>query len=253
MPGQEGRSPSAFLEHVRGEILQYPSIELRDAEVERVSSRDGRFAFGCADGKSGMATTVLIATGLVDTLPTIPGIEKFYGVSVHHCVYCDGAEYAGQPLIAYGAGDKGAALALMMSHWSRDVVACCGHTPLTSAWEKRLSDHRIEVVQSDVTSLEGGPKLEAVVFENGNSRAAHALFFATGCTQGSQLIDQLGCLRDERGTIMTDPLTEETTVHGVYVAGDASRDVLLVAVAVGEGAKAGVAINRALLKAQGLL
>ena len=52
---------------------------------------------------------------------------------------------------------------------------------------------------------------------------------------------------------MTDPLTEETTVHGVYVAGDASRDVLLVAVAVGEGAKAGVAINRALLKADGLL
>ena len=253
MPGQEGRSPSAFLENVRGEILRYPSVEQRHTEVASLASHDGRFAFVCADGTSGMAATVLIATGLVDTLPMIPGIAEFFGVSVHHCLYCDGAEYAGQPLVAYGEGDKGAALALMMSHWSPDIVACCGHTSPTPAWEERLSNRRIEVVQSNVARLVGAPELKAVVFENGVTRACSAIFFSTGCTQGSQLVEKLGCLRDERGTILTDPLTEETTVHGVYVAGDVSRDVLLVAVAVGEGAKAGVAINRALLKADGLL
>lgn len=254
MPGQEGRLPSAFLDDVRQELCRYPSIRCLDTNVQHVSPNGGDFDFRCADGTTGRAATVLFATGLVDTLPAIPGIEKFYGGSVHHCVYCDGAEYKGQPLAAYGVGDKGAALALMLSHWSTDVVACCEQTPPSADLEKRLADRQISIITSRVTELVGaGPKLEGVRFENGMSRACRALFFSTGCTQGSKLPSQLGCLRDERGTIITDPLTEETTVRGVYVAGDASRDVLLVAVAIGEGAKAGVAINRALLKADGLL
>lgn len=254
MPGQEGRAPSAFLADVRQELCRYPTIRLLETEVERVASNGGDFEFRCADGTTGSAATVLFATGLVDTLPSIPGIEKFYGGSVHHCVYCDGAEYEGQPLVACGDGDKGAALALMLSHWSADVVACCDETAPSADLEKRLADRRIPVITSRVRELVGkSPILEAVIFENGMRYSCSALFFSTGCTQGSKLVSQLGCLRDERGTIRTDPLTEETTVRGVYVAGDASRDVLLVAVAVGEGAKAGVAINRALLKADGLL
>ena len=78
------------------------------------------------------------------------------------------------------------------------------------------------------------------------------MFFTTGCRQRSDLSTRLGCARDEKGGIITDPVTEESSVKGVYVAGDASREVLLVAVAIAEGAKAGVAINRALLKEDGL-
>jgi thioredoxin reductase len=64
--------------------------------------------------------------------------------------------------------------------------------------------------------------------------------------------DPRGCKRDEKGGIISDPVTEESSVPGVYVAGDASRDVLLIAVAIAEGAKAAVAINRALLREDGL-
>ena len=78
------------------------------------------------------------------------------------------------------------------------------------------------------------------------------MFFTTGCRPSSNLSATLGCARDEKGGIVTDPVTEESSVRGVYVAGDASRDVLLVAVAIAEGAKAGVAINRALLQEDGL-
>jgi thioredoxin reductase len=78
------------------------------------------------------------------------------------------------------------------------------------------------------------------------------MFFTTGCHQSSDLAALLGCKRDEKGGIVTDPITEESSIRGVYVAGDASRDVLLVAVAIAEGAKAGVAINRALLQDDGL-
>jgi thioredoxin reductase len=88
--------------------------------------------------------------------------------------------------------------------------------------------------------------------ESGEVLQRAAMFFTTGCRQSSELSALLGCDRDEKGGIITDPVTEESSIRGVYVAGDASRDVLLVAVAIAEGAKAGVAINRALLGDDGL-
>jgi thioredoxin reductase len=77
------------------------------------------------------------------------------------------------------------------------------------------------------------------------------LFFSTGCHQASDLSKSLGCKRDEKGGVSTDPVTAETSVPGVYVAGDVSRDVLLVAIAIAEGAEAAVAINRAFLRRDG--
>ena len=69
---------------------------------------EGGFSFACGEGTRGFATKILLATGLVDELPELPGIKKLYGVSVHHCLYCDGYEYARRPVAAYGKGDKGA-------------------------------------------------------------------------------------------------------------------------------------------------
>ena len=94
--------------------------------------------------------------------------------------------------------------------------------------------------------------LQKIHLQNGKALERAAIFFTTSCRQGSELSASLGCARDEKGGIVTDPLTEESSVRGVYVAGDASRDVLLVAVAIAEGAKAAVAINRALLQDDGL-
>ena len=94
--------------------------------------------------------------------------------------------------------------------------------------------------------------LQVIHLEGGKTLARSALFFTAGCKQQSDLWASLGCVRDEKGGIVTTPVTEESSVPGVYVAGDASRELLLVAVAIAEGAMAEVAINRALLKDDGL-
>ena len=104
-----------------------------------------------------------------------------------------------------------------------------------------------------IRALQGvGGELTTIRFESGPDLDRAGLFFSTGCHQASDLAQRLGCRRDEKGGVVTDATTEETSVPGVYVAGDVSRDVLLVAVAVGEGAKAGVAINKAFLRRDGL-
>lgn len=250
--GREGRSPATFLDDARRELGGYCSIALRTTRVTEIVRRGDQFEFACADGTNGTASKILLATGLVDQLPELAGIEPLYGVSVHHCLYCDGFEYAGKPVAAYGKGDKGAELAVMMRHWMADVVACSDGTEVSAQARSKLSEHGVSLRQEPIRSLEGSNgQLSSLVFHGGPDLPRSGLFFSTGCRQASDLSEILGCERGPKGGVVTDPHTEETSVPGVYVAGDLSRDVLLVAVAIAEGAEAAVAINKALLRRDG--
>jgi thioredoxin reductase len=198
---------------------------------------------------------VLLTTGLKDDVPDIEGIEQLYGRSIHHCPYCDGFENSGRPIAVYGKGEKGALLALMMKQWSSDVALCTdGEPDISSEMRSRLDKHCIRIFTEKVMKLEGNEigQLQCIRFKDGEAIDRAAMFFTTSCVQRSNLWQTLGCKRDQKGGIISHPITEESSVPGVYVAGDASRDVLLLAVAIAEGAKAAVAINRALLKDDGI-
>jgi thioredoxin reductase len=94
-------------------------------------------------------------------------------------------------------------------------------------------------------------ELSQIEFATGPPLFRNGLFFATGCKQASDLSDRLGCKRDQKGGLSSGSETEESSVPGVYIAGDASRDVLMVSVAIAEGAKCAVTINKALLARDG--
>ena len=250
--GREGRSPSDFLGEALEELSRYKSVEVRRTRVTDIVPAGEAFNFVCADGTHGTASKVLLATGLVDELPELAGLEPLYGVSVHHCLYCDGFEYAGKPVAAYGKGDKGAELAVMMKHWMSDVVACSDGTEVSAKATRKLERFKIPLRSEPIRSLKGANgELAKIVFETGPELPRAGLFFSTGCHQASDLSNSLGCKRNEKGGVVIDPATEESSVPGVYVAGDVSRDVLLVAVAIAEGAQAAVAINKALLRRDG--
>ena len=251
--GREGKSPSDFLDEALEELSRYKSVSVRGTRVASVAPAGEGFEFVCADGTGGTASKVLLATGLVDELPELEGIEPLYGISVHHCLYCDGFEYAGKPVAAYGKGDKGAELAIAMKQWMQDIVVCSDGTGMSAQAMRRLHEHNIPLRTEPIESLEGANgELTKIIFKSGPDLPRAGLFFSTGCHQASDLSKTLGCKRDEKGGVETDPVTGETNVPGVYVAGDVSRDVLLVAVAIAEGAEAGVAINKAFLRRDGL-
>jgi thioredoxin reductase len=250
--GREGRSPLDFLDEALEEVSRYKSVEVRRTRVTDIVAAGKAFDFVCSDGTHGTASKVLLATGLLDEIPELAGLEPLYGVSVHHCLYCDGFEYAGKPVAAYGKGDKGAELAVMMKHWMSDVVACSDGTEVTAKAIRKLEEYKIPLRSEPIRSLEGADgELAKIVFESGPELPRAGLFFSTGCHQASDLSNSLGCKRSEKGGVVIDPATEESSVPGVYVAGDVSRDVLLVAVAIAEGAQAAVAINKAFLRRDG--
>ncbi|HYJ32379.1 MAG TPA: NAD(P)/FAD-dependent oxidoreductase [Candidatus Binatia bacterium] len=248
---RDGFPPAALLEVGRREALAY-GVSIRRDEVTRivpVGTRGGNTAFQVSlrRGRPVSAKKVLLATGVIDRIPAIPGLESFYGTSVHHCPYCDGWEWRDRRLACYGRGVSGAALAHALLTWSRDVVLLTdGASRLTPAELAELRARNVEVIRNRVTGLEGsGGRLRRVLLRGRAPLERDALFFSAGNEQSCDLAVQLGCRLTLKAAIRTNR-RERTNVPGVYVAGDASWDVQFVVVAAAEGAKAAVAINREL-------
>ena len=169
----------------RQELARYKLIAMRVTQVTDITRAGDEFEFACADGTTGIASKVLLATGLVDELPTLAGIEPLYGVSVHHCLYCDGFEYAGKPVAAYGKGDKGAELTIMMKHWMADVVACSDGTEVSAHAKRKLREYDIPLRLEPIQSLDGiNGELTNVVFKSGPDLPRGWFVFLDGVPPG---------------------------------------------------------------------
>jgi thioredoxin reductase len=246
---RDGSPPAEFLDLAWKEVGRYPSVEFRRVEVlDATRSPDG-FRLVCADGNQLAARKLLLATGVVDELPDIEGLASLYGISVHHCPYCDGWEWRDRPLAVYGAGEEGSALTLGLTVWSKDLVLCTdGPSRLSREEGDKLQQLGIEVRQDRILRLEGNEgRLERIVFRRGKPLAREALFVCAPQYQRSGLARKLGCRFTDNGAVDTGSC-EATDVPGLYVAGDASKEAQFVIVAAAEGAEAGMAINKALLK-----
>ncbi len=247
---RDGIDPQEFLRISREQLRKYDGVELRNVEVLEARCRpDARFEVDLADGRVLIARKLLIATGVADNVPDIPGLRDLYGRSVFHCPYCDGWEVRDQPLAIYGRGSRGVGLSLELTGWSRDLVLCTdGPSEVDDDDRARLARAGIGMREDRIDRLDGEDgALTRIVFADGSALPRRALFFTTGQAQQSQLAVGLGCELNDKGTVRTGPY-ESTHVSGLYVAGDASRAVQWVVVAAAEGAEAAFAMNTDLLR-----
>jgi thioredoxin reductase len=246
---RDGIPPGDFNALGRAELTKY-GVECRSLGVTEAQRVDGRFRVSLTDGRTEESRFLLIATGVTDHLPTIPGIEACYGRSVHHCPYCDGWEWRDRPLAVFGKGMSGVGLALALKTWSPDIVLCLDGSRLDRRGRERLERNGIAVREERVTSLEHADgMLQAITFAAGRPLQADALFFTSGQHPQCDLASRMGCVFNNRGTVNTGVLSD-TNVPGLFVAGDASRDAQFVVVAAAEGVKAALAINQAMQKEQ---
>jgi thioredoxin reductase len=247
---RDGIPPRDFLAAARDELRPYDTVQLLHGEVTAATCRsDGRFAVTLSTGQQHVARKLLLATGVVDRVPDIPGFADLYGRSVFHCPYCDGWEIRDQPWAVYGKGERAYGLALEVTTWTSDIVVCTdGPGELDDRQRTRLAALGIAVREDRIDRLEGEDGvLRRIVFEGGEALPRRALFFTTGQEQRSELASALGCEFNDKGTVRTGKY-ETTHLHGLYVAGDASRAVQWVIVAAAEGAEAAFAINTDLLR-----
>jgi thioredoxin reductase len=246
---RDGIAPSDFLARARDELAPYDTVRIVHAEVTDAVCQEGRFAVTLSGGERYYARKLLLATGVVDRVPDIPGFADLYGRSVFHCPYCDGWEIRDQPWAVYGKGDRAYGLALELTTWTGDIAICSdGPSEIDTRHRDRLAALGIAVREDRVVRLEGRDGvLTRVVFDRGDALPRRALFFTTGQEQRSSLASSLGCEFNDKGTVRTGKY-ESTHLPGLFVAGDASRAVQWAIVAAAEGAEAAFAINTDLIK-----
>ncbi len=239
---REGIDPAEFLRLGREQLRLYPTIEYRSIAIMDATRETSFFTVTLADHRREMSRTLLLATGVVDELPLIAGIEEFYGKSVFNCPFCDGWEVRDQPLATYGPGKQGWDLALQLLPWSRDLVLCTdGPSGLNSRQRAILTSRNIVLREEHLAGLRGTDgQLEQILFATGEVLARRALFFRTKTHQQTDLAVKLGY----------DPSSEEelqTMVPGLYLAGDVAGNHW-VAGAVADGAEVAMTIHADLFR-----
>lgn len=223
--------------------------EYEKAVVLTVTGEKDDFTVALDDGRTFGARRILLATGLRDIIPEIPNFHDFYGGSIWHCPDCDGPSVVGCKVGVIGWGKQIAAFCMYMLTWTdRLTVLTHGHPPdLDDKARAALDRWNIPVREEVIESLEGeGAFLREAVFHGGGREPFDAIFFHIACGPGSSFPADLGCKADEDGILEIDR-DHETTVPGVYAAGDITPGSRLALRAAAEGARAAIGIHKSLI------
>lgn len=244
--GRDGIAPLRLLADGQREAEHYGAEIRRDRAVAARRS-DGGFEVELAGGTILRARRLLLATGLADELPDVPGVRESWGQSVLHCPYCHGWEVRGRRIGILGTSPMAIHQALLFRQLSDDVTLFL-HTmpdPGDEAWEQ-LAALGIPVVEGAVERLRGdGAAVRGVVLEGGREVPVDALAIAPRFMARAELYEQLGGRLTEHpmgAFVETGPMGR-TEISGVWAAGNVSDLSAMVAVATGAGVMAAAAVN----------
>ena len=248
--GQDGRPPGLILDAARKQVLAYATAEYRPGEVAAARACDEGIDLTLASGETLMAHRLILATGVVDELPGLPGLRERWGVTVLHCPYCHGYEVAGRRLGVLATSEMSLHQALLIPDWSDDVTLFTNEALSLDADQRAaLASRGVRVDERPVVGLLGDVQdLEGVRLRDGEVVALDALFTTARTRMASPLAEQLGCeLYDgPLGPVIRTDERKQTTVPGVYAAGDAARFPHTVSFAVADGVAAGVGAHQSL-------
>ena len=247
--GHHGIRPGELLARGRDEVTTHGGliIEACVNSVEQISSERFRVVAGT---KSFEARRLLLATGLRDLTPDCPGFREFYGFSVHHCPDCDGYEVKDKRVVVLSRGDNSAGFTANLLTWTRHITLLTDGGEITNDDRAKLSALDIAIRTEAIVRLEGDTssrQLQRVLFAKGEPLECDALFFNLGTELATNFHETLGCRLDpECGLVWVDD-TQQTSVVGVYAAGDITPQSQLAVVAAAEGAMAAIHIHRSLI------
>lgn len=243
--GSEGMAPEQIAAHARQQLQAYPTLTWRTGIATQAKAVDGRFQICCDTGDTVTADRLVLAHGVTDTLPQIDGLAERWGRSVLHCPYCHGYElYEGKIGVIGCADDGGAAQALLLCDWGQVTLFCRNASDRIDAGQRQRLQARGVVIES--TPVCGVQETATVHLADGRHLPMDALFVSPDARLSCDLAAQLGCELVDAGCIRTDS-AKQTTRPGVFACGDAARMAGSIALAVGEGALAGVAVHHSLM------
>ena len=233
----------------RAECEQY-GVAFVNGLVERALNESGElFAVHLKDGSSIEARRILLAIGIKDVWPDIPGLDRCYGETVHVCPDCDGYETREKKTVVVGKGRKAVGMALALTTWTRAIVICTnGEKPdMDQDLLNQLKVLNIPVLDGAIQCVVSqGGEIKHIDLAGGMSLDCERLYFAIAQYPADDLGAQLGCERDDIGRIVIDD-RNHTSVMNVFAAGDIAPGPQLAIAAAASGAIAAMAIHSSLM------
>ncbi len=240
--------PEELRQRGRDQCRQY-GVQLVDGCVDSVRrENDERFNLTIASGSCYSARRVLLAIGIKDVWPDIPGLERCYGEIAHVCPDCDGFEARNSSIMVIGSGRKAIGMALALATWTRSIIVCTnGHDArFDAALQGRLDALGFPVVTTPIREIRREGDGLSAELEDGIRIECDRLFFAIAQYPADDLGVQLGCDRDDDGHIVVDD-AYRTSVEHVFAAGDIIPGPQLAIAAAAGGAIAALAMHKSLL------
>jgi thioredoxin reductase len=243
----DGRKPSEIAVLARQQVQQYSTVRFAGDVAEKAVKTDAGFEITTTSGAVYACKKLILATGVHDIMPAIPGFAACWGISAIHCPYCHGYEVRNEITGILGNGELAWHLAIMVRRLVPQLsIFTNGRATFSREEREKLEQKNIRIEESKVTALiHTDGRLEKVALDDGRSIGIKALYARPDFLQHSTLPAQLGCELTAAGHIQVN-MMQETTVPGVYACGDNCSMLRSVANAVATGNLAGAAVNNSL-------
>lgn len=248
VPGfPDGVAGEALLARLAEQARRYDA-EFAPGRVEQLRRAQG-YQLDLADGSSLAAETVILATGVVENEPALPGCEAAVRRGLLRiCPICDGYETAGRQVAVLGNSDHAAGEALFIRSYAHEVtlILVGEDARLPPPRRRALVEAGVEVISTPIDHVELETEAVRLVrLRGGETRRFDTVYSAFGVTPQSALAAQVGAEQDEDGRLVVDA-HQETSVSGLFAVGDLVRGLNQIAVAVGEAALAATAVHNRL-------
>lgn len=244
---RDGTPPNVFREIAREQLSTYPGVEVRDVSVRAVAGRRPRFEATLSTAETVEARRVLLCVGVIDQLPPIEGFRTLWGHAIFQCPYCHGWEVKGQRWGYFATPERAAHLmpfVQLLRGWTDKVIVFTGGgVDLSTEDKARLEAVGIRHEPAPIARLIGdGGSLAAVELHDGRRVACDALF-AHPPQRQVDLVQSLGLELDEGGLVRANLQTRETSVPGIFAAGDLATPLQAATMAAALGMQAASVIN----------
>lgn len=249
-PGQDGRVPSDIQSDLRSEVSAYPTFAFRAVAAVTAKREGAGFRVGLADGGEVTSRRIILAFGVSDTLPDLPGLRERWGVSALHCPYCHGYELNGQPVGVLARDEMAMHQAMLLPDWGLTTLFTQGAFVPTQEQRQMLSNRGVMIEETPITGFLGAaPELEAVRLADGREVRLAGLFLAPQTFPSCDLAEQLGCATKmgPTGPYLDVDAMQATSVPGVFAAGDLASPMPNATLAAASGVMAGGAAHRSLV------
>ena len=247
----DGRPGSEIAAAARAQVAAYPTVAFRQAEAVKVERVEHGFSIAFADGTRTQGRRLILAHGVEDTSPDIPGVKERWGRTALHCPWCHGYEIGGGPIGVLGRGEHAVQYAAVVAEWGEVVLFLDADHPLSQEEAHLLFRRGVTIETTPIERLEGeAPTLIGARLADGRFVPLKAIFVGAHVRLANGFAESLGCEMSDTpmGRVIKVDGMQQTTQPGVFAAGDVARAASNITLATSDGMTAAHALFRSLIE-----